>query len=145
MRVGCQVTGMWRKEKFGKRRVQAKKEQRVETRTRKNREKITKITRFGSVKSVNCEPYWRLLCGREEFISVSIVYWELCVSWVSAFPRLTKSFLMTFVWSMFSVSVVSNYKFFGVWEKSRRATEPILNSTLTQDFAVYTRAIWETQ
>ena len=128
--------------KFGKRRVQAKKEQRVDTRTRKNREKIT---RFGSVKSVNCEPYWRLLCGREEFISVAIVYWELCVSWVSAFPRLTKSFLMTFVWSMFSVPVVSNYKFFGVWEKSRRATEPILNSTLTQHFAVYTRAIWETQ
>jgi len=37
-----------------KRRAQAKKEQRVETRTRKNREKIT---RFGSVKSVNCELY----------------------------------------------------------------------------------------
>ena len=37
-----------------KERAQAKKEQRVETRTRKNREKIT---RFGSVKSVKCELY----------------------------------------------------------------------------------------
>ena len=50
------MPGDWhvKEKKFGKRRVQAKKEQRVETRTRKNREKIT---RFGSVKSVNCELY----------------------------------------------------------------------------------------
>jgi hypothetical protein len=47
------LPGDWhvKEKKFGKRRVQAKKEQRVDTRTRKNREKIT---RFGSVK---CELY----------------------------------------------------------------------------------------
>ena len=44
---------VWKTKSSSKERTESR-EQRVETRTRKNREKIT---RFGSVKSVNCELY----------------------------------------------------------------------------------------